>query len=109
MMERVAQRVRDGGDPRIELFARGGVAGAEALINAVRAHRAPFVMIAGEPDFREIRECVIVENLFGRKVAVVVVDRLVLREIVIEVARSVGLQEEIVVNERFHGEGEEGK
>ena len=73
------QRVADGGLDAVrigaELLARGRVAGDQALRHAAGAHQAPFVVVAAEPDLRDVREDLVLEDLLRRKVAVVVDDR----------------------------------
>ena len=104
MVKRVAQRVRHGRAPGVEFLARGGVAGDEALRDAVGAERAPFVVIAPEPDLGEVGEAVVVGDLRGRQMAVVIVDRFVFRERVVKLAGSWGGKQEVVVDECGHGE-----
>jgi len=103
VVQRVAQRVRDGRAPGVEFLARRRVAGADALRRAVGAHGPPLVVVAAKPDLREVGEAVILRDELLRQVAVVVVDRLRLGVRVIEGPRSVGLQEKVVVDEGFHG------
>ena len=99
VVERIAQRVRDGLGPGLKFLARRGVAGDEALVDAVGAQRAPFVVVAAEPEFGEIGELVVVRNEVGRQVTVVIVNRLALREAVVELAGLLRGQEEIVVDQ----------
>jgi hypothetical protein len=107
MVKRIAQGVRQGRDPRIEFLAGCGVPSTEAFIDAVGTHGAPFIMIPAEPDFSEISELMVLQDLLLGEMAVVVVDRFVLRVRVIKFAGRVGLEKEIVVDEGAHGEGGE--
>ena len=102
MVERVAQRVRDSGRPCLELLQRRGVAGDEALGHAVPAHRAPFVMVALQPNLEEIRKAPIFREVARGQVAVVVENRLRLCKLVVKTARSARLEQEIVVDECGH-------
>ena len=106
MIKRVAQGMRNGGAPGIELLARQGIAGANALSHAIRTHGPPFVVVAPQPDFRQIGEAVVLGDEFWRQVAVVVEDRLPFRKIMVEVARGGGMEQEIVVDEVLHGQRE---
>ena len=100
VIERIANRRRYRARPRLEFFAIARIAGDEALVDAVRAHRAPFVVIAVEPDFGERSKAMIVGDLLHRQMAVIVDDRKFFDEAVIEIARDLALEQEVVVNER---------
>jgi hypothetical protein len=102
VVEGVAERVREGRHPGVELLAGRRVARAEALVDPVGPHRPPLVVVAADPDVRQVRELVVRGDLGLRDVAVVVVDRLALRVAVVELAGRVRLQEEVVVDEFFH-------
>jgi len=103
VIERVAERLRHRLRPGAELFRRGGIAGDEALRHAIRAHRPPFVMVALEPNLEEIPKLPILGDILGRKVAVVIEDRLGLRKLVVKAARRHRAEEKVVVDE-LHGE-----
>ena len=75
VVQRVAERLRHGLGPLLELLPIRGVAGAIALRHAGRPHRPPLVVIAGKPDLRQILEAAVLGHLGGRKMAVVVDDR----------------------------------
>ena len=100
MIERIAQGVRNSGSPGCELFVGLGFACAEAFGDAVGAHGAPFVVVAFEPDFEKILELAIGGDVFRRKVAVVIENRLGRGETVIKTASRFGVEEKIFVNER---------
>ena len=103
VIERVAERVGDRAGPGLELVPVGRVAGDQALGHAVGAHRAPFVVIALEPDLGQRLEPVIVGDLVGRQVAVIVDDRLRPRELFVEIDRDRRIEQEIVVEKPLHG------
>src|SRR4029079_10618601 len=85
-------------------FCEGiGVAGAEFFSHAVGTHRAPFVVVAFKPDFKEVVEPAIFRDVLRRKMAMVVQDRLVFRVGVIQPSGGAGAQEEIFVDE-FHNQ-----
>ncbi len=56
VIEGIAQRVRHRGRPGLELLKGRGHAGAKALGCAVGAHRPPFVMVALQPDLKQVLE-----------------------------------------------------
>ncbi len=68
----------------------------------VGAHGAPFVVVAFEPDLRQVVETVIRSHVLGNQVAMVVDDRHLGRMVVVKTLRSLGLQQEVVVVELFH-------
>jgi len=104
VVERIAEGVREGPHPGVKLLPRAGVAGAEALGHAVRPHRPPLVVVAANPDVRQVPELMIRGDLRLRHMAVVVVDRLPLGIPVVELPGRVGLQQEVVVDEGLHRE-----
>jgi hypothetical protein len=62
-------------------------------------------MIAAQPKLGQIRKRVIARDQIGRQMAVIVVDRLVFRVAMIQLARLLGTEKEVVVNQRFCHEG----
>ena len=109
VVERIAQRVRDRLGPGLELLPVGRLAGDRPLGDAVGAHRPPLVVVAVEPDLRHRPEPVIVGHLLRRQVAVVVEDRLLGGDPVIEVDRGRRVEQEVFVEERFHDGFHEGR
>ena len=101
-VSRVADEVRHGFGVGLEFFARAGVAGDEAFGDAEGAQAAPFVVVAFEPDGGEVGKLAVRGDVGGRQVAVVVVDGLVFGVVVVEGARGVVVQEE-VVGQEGHG------
>ena len=99
VIKRVAQRERHGGGPGAELFARRGVAGDEAFSDAVGPQRAPFVMVAFEPDFKQVFELAVFRDVVRRNVAVIIENRLGFGVLVVESARGFCAQEKIFVDE----------
>ena len=103
MVERVADEVRHGFGVGLEFFARAGIAGDEAFGDAEGAQAAPFVVVAFEPDGGKVGELAVRGDVRRRQVAVVVVDGLVFGVVVVEDARGVVVQEEVVGEEGLHG------
>ncbi len=104
VIERIAQGVGDGRRPGVEFFLRRGVAGDEALGNSVRPHRAPFIMIAREPEFRQVAKLVIGGNLRRREMIVIIDDGLGRRVAMIKLASRLVAEQKIIVDEgAFHG------
>ena len=101
VVERIAQGVGDRAREGEKFFVGLGVAGDQALVGTVGAHRPPFVVISLQPDFEKIFKATIVGNVLRRQVIVVVEDRLWLGVFVVQPERGVGLQQEIVVDERL--------
>ncbi len=99
-VKRVAQRFGNGCGPHQKFVARGRIAGAKSFFDAVRPHRAPFVVVAAQPNFRQIRELAIRCDVTRRQVIVIIEDRFVFRVFVEQLARGVALQQKIVVDER---------
>ena len=103
MVERVAHRIGNRLGPLLELLPIGRIlARAILLIDPVGAHGAPFVVVAFEPDLRQVVETVIRSHVLGNQVAMVVDDRHLGRMVVVKTLRSLGLQQEVVVVELFH-------
>ena len=100
VVERVAQAARDGCRPGQELLVGVGVAGAEALVDPVGAHRPPLVVVALEPDLEQVREPAVLGDVLRRQVAVVIEDRLVRGVGFVEPARGCVVQKELRVDER---------
>jgi len=85
--------------PRQELLVRRSVACGIALIHAVGSHGAPFIVIALKPDLKQVGELAVGRNVRGRNMAVVIENRLGFGPIVEEMARGLGGQQKIVVDE----------
>ena len=94
VIERIAQGVRDRAGPGQEFLVGIGVAGAVALVDAVGAHGAPLVVVALQPDLGEVAELPVLRDVRGGQVAVVVENRLVLGEGVIEMPGGLRLSAE---------------
>ena len=76
-----------------------GVAGDEIFVYAVRAHLAPFVVVAAEPHLRDVLPALVRGDLGRRQVAVVVDDGHVLGVAVVEFPRGLGREKKVVVDE----------
>ena len=103
VINRIAQRVRDGARPCQELFVRRRISGDVSFGYAVGAHGAPLVVIAFEPDLGKIGEAAVFGDVFRGKMAVVVEDRLRRGVIVIESPGDVGGEQKIFAEESGHG------
>src|SRR5262249_25594127 len=88
-----------------ELLPIARLARDVTLVDAARAHGAPLVMVALQPDLGDGREPVILRDLIGRQMTVVIDDGQLAREVVVKIARSRRLEQKILVNEGtcFHG------
>jgi hypothetical protein len=58
--------------------------------------------VAGQPDFVEVPERLVAGNLVRRQVAMVIEDRFFGRVVVVQLPRHVGVQQEILGDERAH-------
>ena len=99
MVERVAQGVRHGCGPGLELVKRAGGAGAKVFRHAVGPHGAPFVMVAFKPDFKKIFEPAVFRDVAWRNVAVIIKNRLGFGVFVVEMPRGFRAQQKIFVDE----------
>ena len=99
VMERISERVRHGGGPGLELLERAGIAGAKPLGHAVVAHGAPFVVIAFQPDFKQVFELPVGCDVARGKVAVIIEDRFGFGVLVVKLARRFRAQQKIFVDE----------
>ena len=89
--------------PLLELLAGGGVAGNEALVNAVGAHQAPLVVVAAQPNLGDVLETLVIPDFLGRNVAVIVDDGHALGKVVEQLLAGLGAQQEIlIVHKVFH-------
>src|SRR5437899_9839977 len=88
--------MRDGARPGKELFARLAIPGAVTLGHAIGAHGAPFVMVAFQPNLKQVRELSIVRYVARRQMAVIVEYRLLRRITTVQVASRLILEKKIV-------------
>ena len=86
----IAQALGHGGGPGVQFFAVAGIAGAKTLVDTVRTHGPPLIVVTGEPGLGDIGELVVAGDLVRRQVAVVIDDRLGRRVVVIQ-ALGLGL------------------
>ena len=76
MVQGIAQAHRHRRCPGLKFFPIIRVAGNQPLSNAIPPHGAPFVVIAGEPEFGKIREARVLRDLLWRQMTMIVDDRL---------------------------------
>jgi len=100
VIKRVAQGMWHGARKGDKLFVRLSVAGDECFGLTVSAHGSPFVVIAFEPDLKQIGEAPVRSDIFGWQVIVVIEDRLVLGKVVVKPLGRFALKKKIVVDER---------
>ena len=103
VMQRVAQGCRNSARPRKKLFFWAGCPGAEIFAYAVRAHRAPFVVVACEPHIKKVRKPMVVSNLLWRQVGVIVENWKLTGDSVIKLACGRRVKKEIRGDIGFHG------
>ncbi len=106
MVERIAERIRHRRRPSLELFLRRGVAGDIFFRHAVRPHGPPLVVVARQPDIREIGELMVLRDLGGGEVIVEIDDGLRGGKLMVKRAGRFVVQQKVVVNEgAFHDYG----
>ena len=99
VVEGVAQQVGHDAREGVELLPIGRVPGTETLRNTVGAHLAPFVVVAVEPDLRDVLPAGVRGDLGRRQVGVEVDDRQLGRVVEIETDRLFALKQESLVNQ----------
>src|SRR5260370_38392466 len=72
-----------------------GITSAKLFGDAIGTHRAPFVMIAFEPNLGQVIELPILGNFAWRQMAMIIKNRLFLSEGVIKAFRSAILEREV--------------
>lgn len=103
VVQGVAHGIRNRLCPLLELLPIGSIlACAEPLVDAVGTHGAPLVMVALQPDFRQVVEAVVRGHVPWNEVAMVVDDRHLGGVLVVEPFGGTRLQQEVVVVELFH-------
>jgi len=99
MVERIAETVGDGGSPGEEFVIRGCVTGAERFGDAIGPHGAPFVVIAFEPNFKEVAELAIGSDVGGGEMRMEIEDGKRGGKFVVEMTGGGSVEEEVVVDE----------
>ena len=102
MIHRVAQHLRHCFGECLKFFPVGSVACDEFFVDAVRAHHAPFVMVAAEPNLGDVLPTFVLANLGGVEVAVEVDKRLLFGVFVIQFPSEFRIEKKVVVYEFFH-------
>ena len=102
VIQGVADRQRQGLGPGLELLAVGGVAGDLALVDAEAPHEPPLVVVAAQPDLRDVLKAPVLINLLRAQVAVVVDDGAICRGLVVQPLRRAALQQKIPIHKRLH-------
>ena len=85
VVQRIAQRVRNGSRPGQKLLVGRSVPGNVFFRHAVRAHRPPFIVVSLKPDLVKIGESPVLSNVSRGKMAVIIENRLRSGKLVIEV------------------------
>ena len=75
MIHRITYKIRHAGGKRFEFLISGSVARDEFFVHAAGAHRAPFIVVAAEPERGEVCARVVFIDFFRRQVAVPVENR----------------------------------
>ena len=102
VVDRVADQAGHDRRKAVELVAVARAAGHIFLGHRVCAHDAPLVVVPGEPRLADVRKLLVFVN-FGRvQMAVVVEDRHVLRVLVVQPARRLRGEQEVLANKALH-------
>ena len=72
MIQLVADQLRHGLSPLLEFLTVGSISGDVFLINAVRTHLTPFVMVAAQPYLGDVLELTILSDFSWIDMAVIV-------------------------------------
>src|SRR6187200_1386916 len=99
MVERIAKRSGNRSCPGEKLLLGCRVAGAVPLVDAVRSHRPPLIMVALEPDLEQGGEAAVGRDVLRRQMAVIIDDRLGGGKLVVQTAGRGRGQEKIVMDE----------
>ena len=102
VVQRIADCLADNFRPLAELLVVARAAGNVVFIHARAAHQAPLVVVAAQPDLRDVLEALVFPNFLGADVAVVVDDGAGRGIVVVELARRLGVQQEILIHEGGH-------
>src|SRR5437660_3807421 len=86
--------------PRQEFVERVRVARAISLVDSVRSHRPPLVVVALQADLEQVIEPAVFRQVLGWQMAMIVEDRLALCEVMIEPPRGFICQKEIFSDKR---------
>ena len=105
VVERIAQRVRHGAGKGEEFIPVARVPRAVFLGHAVGSHRAPFVVVAGQPDLVQVAKRLVGRDLVRRQVTMVIENRFVLGVFEIQFPRHVAVQQKIIGEKRFRAGG----
>ena len=101
----MVERVADGAFQRSgigeEFLKVVGIAGDVSFIDAGQTHQTPFIMVSAEPCFRDGLIVAVLCDFRRIQMAVVVNDREMFGDVMVEVLRGFALQEKVFVHE-FH-------
>ncbi len=99
VVEGIAQQIGHDAREGVEFLPIGRVSGTEALRNAVGAHLAPLVVVAVEPNLRDVLPSGVRGDLGRRQVGVEIDDRQRGRMVEVETGRFFALEQESLVDQ----------
>ena len=102
VVQRIADCLADNLRPLAELLVVARAAGNVVFIHARAAHQAPLVVVTAQPNLGDVLEALVFPNFLGADVAVVVDDGAGRGIVVVELARRLGVQQEILIHEGGH-------
>ena len=102
VIDRVSNSVGQAPGKGKELFIVSRIAGHETLFHAVCADNAPLVMVAQQPQLRQVIGGLILAYLLRAEMAVIVNDRLRGSVLMVQFLRSFGTEQKILIHKFFH-------
>ena len=103
VIEGISDGKAQGLRPFLELLPIVGVPGDEALVHAGRAHQAPFVVIAAQPDLGDVLKAPILPDLLRVQVAVKIDDLLGRCIVAVQMLCRLGGEQKVFVHKCLHG------
>ena len=103
VIEGISDGKAQGLRPFLELLPIVGVPGDEALVHAGRAHQAPFVVIAAQPDLGDVLKAPILPDLLRVQVTVKIDDLLGRCIVAVQMLCRLGGEQKVFVHKCLHG------
>ena len=102
VIDRVADQAGHNLGKAVELVAEARAAGDVFLRHRIGTHHAPLVVVPCEPGLADIGKLLVFVNLRRIQVAVIVEDRHFFRVLMVQPARSLGREQEVLSNKALH-------
>ena len=102
VIDRVSDSIGQALSKGKELFKVSRIAGHETLFHAVCADNAPLVMVAQQPQFRQVIGGLILAYLLRTEMAMIINDRLRGRVLMVQFLRSLGAEQKVLIHKFLH-------